>query len=491
MDPTQLSKEQKLQLLDYIQEKKRRAKAARANYIPNAGQQKVHNSTAPIRALFCGNGSGKTALGVNEALWHALGYNPVTKEFLKVPCDIIVVLDQPAKVEDVWIKELRKWCNLEEEFDSFKHGKPFVSELRRKGNGSSIKFMFHGSEPMLFESIECDVVIYDEPPPRHVFIALARGGRKKGRKAKHLFICTPISQPWLRMEILEPWAKGERDDIECFKYGTEVNKANLADNYIQDFSRNLSEKEKKIRLEGEFFDLSGLALAHLWKPEYHIIPKDKLPEIELAVIAIDPHPEKNHVACLMGTCKDGYLYYLDEIASNALARDYAKLLKPWYEKYKLFDIVCDSLGQQKMTSGEGHKSFIDVLNEAGIPVRSTSYEDKKNDIWITRIQDALRLPDSPDNFGVLRPKFRVVEGNNGIIRDIETVAWEKYKNVDLHKPKLDIADKDFLACLKYALATNLAPNRKNEIYRISNMESVYGLGIKSPWSRKKKEEDFF
>jgi hypothetical protein len=40
------------------------------------------------------------------------------------------------------------------------------------------------------------------------------------------------------------------------------------------------------------------------------------------------------------------------------------------------------------------------------------------------------------------------------------VQWAKYRNLDELKPTLDIGAKDFLACLKYALACNLTLSRK-------------------------------
>jgi hypothetical protein len=76
---------------------------------------------------------------------------------------------------------------------------------------------------MSFESIELDFCVFDEPPPRYVFIAFKRGGRKKNRTARFLIIGTPISAAWLRTEIYEPWSKGELPDAECFRYGTVVN----------------------------------------------------------------------------------------------------------------------------------------------------------------------------------------------------------------------------------------------------------------------------
>jgi hypothetical protein len=468
-----LSKEEKLRLYDLLQEKKRRARESRAVYAPNTGQLPVHLSKKILRAVFSGNGAGKTAMAVNEAKWAVEGVNPITGANTAVPCRVYVVLDKPDKVEQTWLPEIKKWLNLKPE-QLHKKGKPYISSISFD-NGSFINFLFHDQEPMSFESIEGDVFIFDEPPPRHVYVALRRGGRTKGRQARYLIIGTPLAAPWLRTDIYEPWVKGETTDTECFRFGTTVNQANLAENYIEQFSSVLSEKEKRIRLEGEFFDLEGLALSHLFRRETHVVAMEWNPDWP-CVVAIDPHPTKKHVAVLLGASPTG-LVYLKEFTAKLTARPFARALKDFYKGYRLLDIVCDSLGAAEMTGGEGFKSFIGILQEEGVRVRSTTYDDKNDEDWIQRIQECLVIPEEADGFGHRTPKLRILSGNVGVIGDIETVQWVKYRNVDEFKPKLDIGHKDYLACLKYALATNLNHTKKKGT-AYYHAKPVYGTDIR-------------
>jgi hypothetical protein len=470
-----LSREQKLQMLDMIEEKRRRLRLKQDVYKPNAGQIKVHNSTATLRFVASGNGAGKTALAVNEVLWAAHGYNPVTETFTPVPVRIIVLLDDPSKVADVWLPEIAKWYSLKPE-QLHKRGKNYVSQITFDC-GSEILFMFHAQEPMLFESLELDVLVADEPPPRHVYISLRRGGRKAKRRARYLIIGTPIAAAWLRTEIFEPWAKGELKDTECFRFGTKVNEKNLASGYIEEFSAVLSEKERRIRLHGEFFDLEGLALAHLFNQAVHVTElTEPWPTHNSVVVAIDPHPSKPHVAIMLGVDQDGYFYYLKELRLKMVAREFGRELKKWYEGYRVVDITCDSLGSSEGTGGEGFKSFIQILNEEGVRCRATTWDEKNDADFIARIQDVLKIPEQVNNFGDKLPKLRIVRGNTGIISDCENVSWMKYKNMDEYKQKLDIANKDYLACLKYALALNLTFNKsKSRIYKSSGSLESYGI----------------
>lgn len=472
VDITKLSREQKELLYDVLQEKKRRQRENRDVYKPNAGQILVHKSPASLRAVFAGNGSGKSALAANEAVWALQGFHPIKNELTKVPCRVIVVLDHPEKALSSWVPELNKWWNIRPE-QLHKDGKHHIARISHT-NGSEILFFSHSQDPLAFESIEADVIICDEPPPRPIYIALRRSLRKKGRKPWTLIVGTPISQAWMRQEILEPWQRGETPGTECFSYGTAVNEVNLAHGYIESYSAVLSEKERRIRLHGEFYDLSGLALAHLFDPQIHEVATFEWPNEYPVVVAIDPHVAKPHTAVMLGVDKDGYLFYLREYKEKALARDFARNLRKWMAGYRVIDIVMDSLGSSEYTSGEGFKSFLAVLKEEGIQARATTWEEKSDEDFIQRIQDVLAIPEQVNNFGERVPKLRVFRGNQGIVGDFQNVAWVKHKTIDENKPKLDITQKDFLSCLKYALSTNLTFNKdKARVYRRINRAETY------------------
>lgn len=476
-DLSKLSKEEKLQLLDLLEEKDRRARAEKPAYKPNSGQVLVHQSRAKERWVFAGNGSGKTALAAQEALWWAKGHNPISGEFSKVPARIVVLLDHPEKANDVYVPEFTKWTDLRP--DQLKQlGKPYVSQIIFD-NGSEIKFLSHSMDPLVFESLEIDYIIMDEPPPRSVFVALYRGLRKKGTRPRVLCVGTPITAAWLRKEIYEPWAKGERPNTECFRFGTKVNEKNLADNYIEEFGAVLSERERRIRFEGEFFDLEGLALSHLFDRDIHIIDPIEVPEEWPCVVAVDPHPSKAHHACLLTCDRDGNLYYVKELKRKLVAREFARELRDFYRGFRVVDIVSDSLGSSETSGGEGFKSFIQVLNEEGVRIRATNWDEKNDEDFISRIQEALVIPKEPNNFGQCLPKLRIFRGCTGIISDIENVQWVKYRDHDEFKPKLDITNKDHLSTLKYALATNLSPMKdKAKAYRRIHGAETYGISKK-------------
>jgi len=440
--------------IQLLEEKRRRILLSKSPYKPNAGQALVHFSNKSERFVFSGNGAGKTCILVQEMLAGAKGYNPWLKEYTKVPAKIVVILDSPEKVQKKIIPEIKKWYPLQRG-QLYKDGKPYYSRISFPN--AEVEFMFHDQDIMKFESVEVDLVLCDEPPPRHIYIGLfKRGGRELGSNPRLVVVATPLAGPWLRKEIYEPWARGHKPKIECFKFHTSVNERNLRKGYIEDLEEALTEKEKRTRLHGDFFDTDGLALAYLFDRSVHLINPPPWPPNWPCVVAIDPHGSKPHYASLVGVDPEGYFYYLKEIASTGTPIDFAYELRDFYKGYNVVDIVCDSLGSGLRTGGDGNKSFIQVMIDHGVQARPTTFSDKNDEAWINKIQDILRIPNKPDNFGRRIPKLAINYNCRGIISDIETVEWLKYKNIEMLKPKLNITDKDFLATLKYALAANLS-----------------------------------
>lgn len=456
IDFSKMTKKEKLEYIDLLDEKERRLKSRRKAFIPNAAQDQIMRSPKPFKWVFSGNGMGKTAYLAFQVECWASGYNPVLDKMTNVPCRIAVVLDKPDKVADTWIPELNKWFNLDETIKKYdKRGKPYVSRLEWR-NGSEIIFYFHEQERMTFESIEVDYIAMDEPPPRHAYIGLLRGMRNTRSQPELVCVGTPIDQRWLREEVYEPWQRGELPDTECFRFSSDVNKDNVNWEFLQRsvFSK-YSEQEIRMRRHGEFFDVGGLALAHLFDRRTHLVEPFKWRAEWPCVVAIDPAQSKPHVACLLGAHPNGSLYYIKETALKAAPRDFARHLREFYWGYNVVDVVCDSLGSTEGTGGDGLKSFIDVLNEEGVYARSTTYNEKNDEAWLSSIQDKLLIPKDDSGEDAGKPGLLIFAGNDMIVREIENVSWVKDKKNDMYRPKLEISKLDSLACLKYALASNL------------------------------------
>jgi len=459
--PPQLTKEEKLKLIQALEEKERR-KNTRQEFVPHSGQLAVLKSQKLTKIVTSGNGWGKSTFAVNLIHARALGIDKWNKRSTKVPLRIVVVLDHPDKIEEVYSTEYRKWHPLEDLVTQHKHGKPYVTEWVYK-NGSSVKFMTWQQDLVTFESIQFDLAVYDEPPPRPIFIALSRGQRDKRVQPETVIVGTPVTSDaaWLREDFVQPWTEGKRNDIECFTGGTVENEHNLQKGYIERFSALLTEKEKRVRLQGEFSSIEGLAFGHLVNDTTHQISKEVVnwDYSWPVVVGLDPHPTKSHVAVMVGRRPyDDKLFVLKEISEKATARNFASTLLGWATGYRVVEWICDSLGSAETTGHEGFRSFIEVLNECGIRVRATTFDEKLHEDAVNRIREMLALEDSGPPIHEMSPRLKFIEGQvPRAYKELKNISWVYDKKRELNKPKLDSARLDYFSALTYALSSkNLA-----------------------------------
>lgn len=486
MEKQTLTRKQKLDLYELIQEKKKRLKMRKTTFKPIPEQLEIMQDDVYERIVTCGNGFGKTAVAVHEAMWKVQGYNPVRDKITRVPATVMVALDKPDKIEQKWKPELDKWYHIDWDKQGKKHGKPYYQELIFP-NGSNILFYFHDQVDLTYESIEGDALIFDEPPPKRMYTGLSRGLRKRNTEPFILLVGTLITGAWIRKDLYIPWKRGELEDIKFYKFRADANEANWPKGYKKRFFGRLSEKEKAIRFEGEMGELDGLALAHLFDEDHHVIEAEELDwdfEAYPCLIAVDPHTAKPTHATLMGVDPYGEEYVLDEVKKRCTATKFAEtLIKLGWFDFRVMDIVYDSAGNAPSTSGEGFASFGERFNkklkkEGLIKARGTTFKEKNDEDWIERITSRL-APDEGE------PGIKFSSICRGTISDVENVSWTRDKHRDMNKPKLDIDNKDFLACVKYGLAANLTPDRakRKKIKRLRKQPYVGDRGSDSKRAR--------
>lgn len=471
-----MSREEKLELLDALEERRKRQRLRKPPFSPSPLQRRIIDSPALEKYLFSGNGAGKTTMLVNMVHWACTGYNHVSDKHTPVPATCFLVVDDPVKIEQKLLPEYRKWHDLPAN-QCHKDGKPHISRITYP-NGSVVHIVSHEVNLLKVEGVEATHLFFDEPPPRHIFIGLYRGGRIEGRPLEVVMAGTPLWEDWIRTDIYDKWVDGLMPQTECF-FGSSSDNPHLADGYMERFGALLSDDEKATRFHGQFFSAAGQALAGLWKDSVHVVGNEAVWHKHFpCVIAIDPHGSKPHHAVLMGVDREDRYLVLDEFKDKSIAREFiGKIIdRGWFKDFNVLDIVYDSAGSAESTSGEGYKSFGAAINEElqrrGVGrARPTSYNDKLDEDFINRIREVLAIPTVPDNFNKTLPRLRVREACRGSIRDIKQVQWMRDRKLNVNKPKLDIRNTDFLACIKYALAANLS------YYKTQSLQPVnYGGG---------------
>lgn len=433
-----------------------------SKYLPNIIQEQVHKSPAFIRALFSGNGVGKTTACLKEALWTSTGTHPF-RETARIPNTIIIVLDDSSKSDTVyWAEIIKKRWYDPNKIKREKHGRAYTTEWRFD-NGSNILFMTHEMAEDKWESIQCACIIFDEPPPRFIYIALLRGMREKDMKPWIMFAGTPRGRhaAWMYKEIYKPWKFGQDDEIECFFGSTDDNLLNLDPDTIKRWEKRYTKAELEVRRHGSFEFLSG-RIFDTFSREHHITDDFPFPKSWGAIIAIDPHLRKNHVAVILGIDPDGDIYVIKELETSLSGRRAAEFFILACEQYNIRCGICDNFGSMAGTGGEERKSFIEIYNQVAIKmnrprfmIRPTTRAEKRDDEWIEDMKDWLRL--EPDRSGRIRPRFSIFRSCVKTIDNFECYVWDEHvgRAADLQEVKQAPlgTNQDYLMCVKYGLAT--------------------------------------
>lgn len=470
-------------------------------YIPNPVQERVHRSSAFIRALFSGNGVGKTTACIQEAIWTATGTHP-HRTTARIPNVTIIVLDDSSKADTVYMAGLRKrkWYDVSK-LRLERHGRAYTQEVIFP-NGSSWVFMTHEMAEDKWESIECACVIFDEPPPRFIFIALMRGMREKDMKPWIMFAGTPRGRnaPWMYNQIFKPWKFGLRDDIDCFFGSTDDNIMNLDPDTIKRWEKDYSKSELETRRFGKFEFLSGRIFTDFAR-EDHVEKPFPWPRNWPCILAIDPHLRKNHVGVVIGIDPDKDLHVIAEMETSLAGRRAAEFFIRSVESYWIKTAICDNFGSIQLydSDGDARKSFIQIFNETAqklgkprLALRATTRAEKRDDEWIEDMRDWLRK--EKDFAGQERAKFHVFENCVKTIDNFESYVWDEHtgRKADLtaaNEPKEEPlgTNCDYLMCVKYGIATK--PDKMGED-KVWSRRQVHGKaqeyeshGPAKPWTK--------
>lgn len=434
-------------------------------YEPNPVQERVHRSSAFIRALFSGNGVGKTTACIQEGLWTSTGTHPY-RQTARLPNTVIIVLDDSSKADTVYVTQLRKkrWYDVSK-LKLEKHGRSYTQEIIFP-NGSNWIFMTHEMAEDKWESIECACIIFDEPPPRFIFVALLRGMREKNMKPWIMFAGTPRGRyaPWMYRQLYRPWKFGERTDIECFFGSTDDNLINLDEDTIVRWEREYTAEELMTRRHGSFEFLSGRIFTEFSHAQ-HVEDPFAWPKSWPVILAIDPHLRKNHVAVLIGIDPDKELHVILELETSLAGRRAAEFFIRAVEPYWIRNAVCDNFGSINLYQDEGsdeRKSFITLFNDTArrmgkprLALRATTKKEKRDAEWIEDMKDWLRS--EPDLAGQVRPRFHIFRTCKKTIDNFESYVWDEHtgRKADVQDPKEEPlgTNCDQLMCVKYGIAT--------------------------------------
>ena len=454
-----LSLEQKADLLKALQQKELiKQENVLETFKPHAGQLDFLKAPHRIRALFSGNGFGKTTALVMDLIYTHLECHPY-RDTSDVRASWLL-LPGFDKAEDYYA-EIKRWCPPSKLPKINKMGTSAIKRFEWP-NGSTTTLYSHDQDSGKLEGTNIDMLACDEPPPRSLWVAAYRGLRNN----PNYFITiagTPLSQAWMYDEIYRPWAMKTDPNILIIQGSTYANPY-LSKEWVKDFEARLTEEERATRIHGEFSFLQGRVFKEFTR-QSHVFNFQKWPEEWPVYVAVDPHPRKAHTAVYLGVTDEDVMVVLDELKVEGDVEDFAKALKE-REKTNGYKVVSRRIDNSGSGTDWNRDSFIAQLSKFGIRVSPMRKSEKDVASSIQKIKLLLK-----------NKQLRFLENCVHTISDMEMYAWQDFKNPDQsgvnEKPR-KIHD-DMIDCLRYIVVSN--PVHSPSLHVLSTLQD------KSPYNK--------
>lgn len=460
-----LSLEQKQQLLKSLKDKELLKKEGILDtFKPHEGQEAFLKAPHTIRAMFSGNGFGKTtALTIDLIYTHLERHPHRDTSAVRNSWFIVPGLD---KTEDYW-NEIKRWCPPSQLPKPNKLGTSSVKRLEWS-NGSTTTFFSHDQDSSKLEGTNVDALYIDEPPPRDLWVAAYRGLRNN----KNYFIVmagTPISQAWLYTEIYQPWAMKTNKDIFLIQGSTEANPY-LSKKWIEDFKSRLTEDEVRTRLHGEFSHLQGRIFKEFSR-QTHVFSYQPWPEEWPVFVALDPHPRKANTVVYLGVTPDDIKVVIDEIVLEGTPDDLAKAMRD-LEISKGYKVVSRRIDNSGSGSDWSRDSFVSMLDrwsrENNYNVRVSPMRKAEKDVASSIHKIKLLFKNN---------QLRILDNCVHTISDLELYAWQDFRNplqAGINEKPRKIHD-DMIDPLRYIIVSN--PVHSPTLHVLST------LGERSPYNK--------
>ncbi len=435
---------EKQQLLETLKTKELVAKEkVLETFKPHAGQKAFLESPARIRAMFSGNGFGKTtALAIDLIHCHLRTHPFRNTSRVQHSWLLIKGFD---KVEDYWT-EIKRWCPPSKLPHPNKLG---TSNIRRFEwqDGSYTTVYSHDQDSGKLEGTNIDALFCDEPPPRSLWVAAFRGLRNN----PDYFVViagTPISEPWLYEDIYVP-GMNKTDPNIFIVQGSTYDNPHLSKQWISDFENQITDDEKRVRLHGEFAHLQGRIFKEFTR-QTHVYRVQTWPREWPVYCAIDPHPRKPHTAVYLGVTDDDTLVVIDELVIEGDVESLAQAMKTKEQEHG-YRIVCRRIDNSGSGTDWSRDSFISQLDQwsrkEGYNVRVNPMRKSEKDVASSLQKIKLLLK---------QRKLVFLENCVHTIKDMELYAWQDYRNPESagvqEKPRK--INDDMIDPLRYIIVSN-------------------------------------
>ncbi len=427
-------------------------------------QFEFFSSHKDVKAFFGANRSGKTTAGIVEMCCHLTGYYPDWWKGRRWDRPVIgrIFASDFAKGVRVVTKKLHEWMPQESIIEVLRNSHKADVEwfIKHKSGGTSYAdIMSYEQETHLAEGWDGDVVLFDEPPPREIYIATARG--LVDRDGMTLFTLTPLKEPWLFDEIYNSKNTNIFSIVCDIRHNLRRKNPlsgewiGLANDSIAKFEEKLTEEERETRIHGKFRYLAGRIWKE-WDRDIHTFDRNKWVKGKENVIVdgqpphhwprcmiLDPHDRNPHAILwiALDETEEAWVYreaYLPEHTIEDVV-NYIRKVELENRDKVLLRIIDPNFGPKKYanTGNTVRDEFEQSGRKLNYPIRFTFGDDHK-ELARKAVSQMLKFDSSKPLSLLNHPTLHVASDLKECIYQVEHYIWDEFKLSDRdpkEKPK--------------------------------------------------------
>ncbi len=321
-------------------------------------------------------------------------------------------------IEAVVIPELAKWWPKNRPVET--HGNGIIRDTfwRDKQTGGTIEIMSNSQQSKKHEGWKGDLILYDEPPRREIYVANARG--LVDRRGREVFAATLLDEPWIDREIIKKMGEDGKPDNSIFWVdGTIYDNIGygITAEGVEEFKNKLNEGETQTRIYGKPEYLQGIIYSDFTR-RTHLFPHFKIPLNWMIDIAIDIHPRERQAVLFLATDPREDRYICDEIWEHGDGTSIGDAIvrKVNQNSYRVNRIVIDPLS--KGDSNNPETTYKKVFNALAAHDLSLETATKDLDAGILSVKEHLMGPNN-------KPSLFLLDNCMYTLFEIEGYMWDK------------------------------------------------------------------
>ena len=321
-------------------------------------------------------------------------------------------------IKGVVIPELQKWWPKARPVETRGNGIITDTVWKDIQTGGTVEIMSNNQRPKEHEGWSGDVILYDEPCRRDIYVANARG--LVDRRGREVFAATLLDEPWIDREIVKKVNdQGKPDKTVFWVEGTSYDNVGygITEEGIDELKSKLTEGEIQARIYGIPQYMQGLVYPQFSR-KTHMFEHFQIPLHWMVDIAIDIHPRERQAVLFTATDERNDRYICDEIwdYGDGAQTGEAIIRKINTNSYRVNRIIVDPLSKGDSNNPETtYQKIFNVLARYGHPLETAS---KDKDAGILEVKKHLHGPNN-------RPSIFLLDNCIRTLYEIEGYMWDK------------------------------------------------------------------